>query len=97
MFVNVNAHPGSKPKPLGQLGELSRARVIPSEFKYNRGTEIFGETEPADYIYQGRGRCGSHPQAPLRRPPPDRRIPPGRRHFWLENGAAHRFTAEAIV
>ena len=52
MFVNVNAHPGSKPKALGQLGELSRARVIPSEFKYNKGTEIFGEAEPADYIYQ---------------------------------------------
>ena len=28
MFVNVNAHPGSKPKALGELGELSRARVI---------------------------------------------------------------------
>jgi len=52
MFVSVSAHPGSKPKPLGQLGELSRARVIPSEFKYNKGTEIFGEAEPADYIYQ---------------------------------------------
>ncbi len=75
MFVNVSAHPGSKPKPLGQLGELSRARVIPSEFKYNRGTEIFGETEPADYIYQ-------HLAGDI---------------FGLENGAAHRFTAEAIV
>ena len=27
MFVNVNAHPGSRPKVLGQLGELSRARA----------------------------------------------------------------------
>ena len=35
-----------------ELGELSRARVILSEFKYNKGTEIFGEAEPADYIYQ---------------------------------------------
>ena len=52
MFVNVNAYPGSRPKALGQLGELSRARVILSEFKYNKGTEIFGEAEPADYIYQ---------------------------------------------
>ena len=52
MFVNVNAHPGSRPKALGELGELSRARVILSEFKYNRGTEIYGEAEPADYIYQ---------------------------------------------
>ena len=35
-----------------ELGELSRARVIPSEFKYNKGTEIYGEAEPADYVYQ---------------------------------------------
>src|SRR5436190_10928440 len=34
MFVNVNAHPGSRPKALGQLGELSRERVILNEFKY---------------------------------------------------------------
>src|SRR5882672_7477714 len=97
MFVNVNAHPGSKPKPLGQLGELSRARVIPSEFKYNRGTEIFGETEPADYIYQvADGAVRTH-----------KLLSDGRRQigafhlagdiFGLENGAAHRFTAEAIV
>jgi CRP/FNR family nitrogen fixation transcriptional regulator len=71
MFVNVNAHPGSRPKTPGQLGKLSRARIILSEFKYNKGTEIFGETEPADYIYQ---------------------VADG-----LENGATHRFTAEAIV
>ena len=97
MFVSVNAHPGSKPKPLGQLGELSRARVIPSEFKYNRGTEIFGETEPADYIYQvADGAVRTH-----------KLLSDGRRQigafhlagdiFGLENGAAHRFTAEAIV
>ena len=80
-----------------QLGELSRARVIPSEFKYNRGTEIFGETEPADYIYQvADGAVRTH-----------KLLSDGRRQigafhlagdiFGLENGAAHRFTAEAIV
>ena len=52
MFVNVNAHPGSKPKALGELGQLSRARVILSEFRYDRGTEIYGQAEPAEYIYQ---------------------------------------------
>ena len=52
MFVNINAHPGSKPKALGELGQLSRARIIQSEFKYDRGTEIYGQAEPADYIYQ---------------------------------------------
>ena len=97
MFVNVNAHPGSKPKALGQLGELSRARVFASEFKYKRGTEIFGETESADYVYQVvDGAVRSH-----------KLLSDGRRQigafhlagdiFGLENGAAHRFTAEAIV
>src|SRR3954467_15266978 len=52
MFVNVNAHPGSTPKVLGQLGQLSRARVILSKFRYDRGTEIYGQAEPAEYIYQ---------------------------------------------
>jgi CRP/FNR family nitrogen fixation transcriptional regulator len=97
MFVNVNAHPGSRPKALGQLGELSRARVILSEFKYNKGTEIFGEAEPADYIYQvADGAVRTH-----------KLLCDGRRQigafhltgdiFGLENGATHRFTAEAIV
>src|SRR6266550_4803251 len=97
MFVNVNAHPGSRPTALGELGELSRARVILSEFKYNKGTEIFGEAEPADYIYQVvDGAVRSH-----------KLLSDGRRQigafhligdiFGLENGVLHRFTAEAIV
>jgi CRP/FNR family nitrogen fixation transcriptional regulator len=97
MFVNVNAHPGSKPKALGQLGELSRARVFASEFKYKRGTEIFGEAEPADYIYQVvDGAVRTH-----------KLLSDGRRQigafhlagdiFGLENSGAHQFTAEAIV
>src|SRR5215212_6227241 len=52
MFLNINAHPGSKPKSFGELGQLSRARVILSEFKYDKGTEIYGEAEPSEYIYQ---------------------------------------------
>jgi CRP/FNR family transcriptional regulator, nitrogen fixation regulation protein len=97
MFVNVNAHPGSRPRVLGELGELSRARAILSEFKYDKGTEIYGETEPADYIYQVvDGAVRSY-----------KLLSDGRRQigafhlvgdiFGLENGAVHRFTAEAIV
>src|SRR5215204_4627169 len=97
MFVNVNAHPGSRPRALGQLGELSRARVILSEFKYNKGTEIFGEAEPADYIYQVTdGAVRTH-----------KLLSDGRRQigafhlpgdiFGLENGDFHHFTAEAII
>jgi len=97
MFVNVNAHPGSRPKILGQLGALSRARVVLSEFKYGRGTEIFGEDERAEYIYQVvDGAVRSY-----------KLLADGRRQigafhlvgdiFGLENGTTHRFTAEAIV
>ena len=97
MFVNVNAHPGSRPRVLGELGELSRARAILSEFKYDKGTEIYGETEPADYIYQvADGAVRSY-----------KLLSDGRRQigafhlvgdiFGLENGTVHRFTAEAIV
>jgi CRP/FNR family transcriptional regulator, nitrogen fixation regulation protein len=97
MFVNVNAHPGSRQRALGELGELSRARVILNEFKYNRGTEIYGEAEPADYIYQIiDGSVRSY-----------KLLPDGRRQigafhlagdiFGLENGPVHRFTTEAIV
>ena len=97
MFVNVNAHPGSRPKVLGQLGELSRARTMLSEFKYARGAEIYGESEPADYIYQVvDGAVRSY-----------KLLSDGRRQigafhlagdiFGLENSTLHRFTAEAIV
>ena len=97
MFVSVNAHPGSKPKALGELGLLSRARIVLSEFKYDRGTEIYGQSEPAEYIYQViEGAVRSH-----------KLLADGRRQigafhlsgdiFGLENGAEHRFTTEAIV
>ena len=86
-----------RPRLLGQLGDLSHARVSSSEFKYGGGTEIFGEAEPADYIYQViEGAVRSH-----------KLLSDGRRQigafhlpgdiFGLENGDLHRFTAEAIV
>jgi hypothetical protein len=52
MLVNINAASSGKQNALGELGELSRARVNLSEFRYNRSAEIYGEAEPADYIYQ---------------------------------------------
>lgn len=97
MFVNVNAHPGSRSRILGELAELSRAKAILSEFKYKKGTEVYGEAEPAEYIYQVvDGAIRSH-----------KLLSDGRRQigafhlagdiFGLENGAVHRFTTEAIV
>ncbi|MBV8697490.1 MAG: helix-turn-helix domain-containing protein [Bradyrhizobium sp.] len=97
MFVNVNANPANRQKFTGELGGLTRAEVILSEFKYNRGAEIFGEAEPAEYVYQViDGAVRSY-----------KLLSDGRRQigafhlvgdiFGLENGPVHRFTAEAII
>jgi len=97
MFVNLNANPASRPRFLGELGALSQTDVSLSEFKYNRGSEIFGEAEPAEYIYQViDGSVRSY-----------KLLTDGRRQinafhlvgdiFGLENGETHRFTAEAII
>ena len=97
MFVNLNGNPANRPRFLGELGALSQTNVNLSEFKYSRGAEIFGEAEPAEYIYQViDGSVRSY-----------KLLSDGRRQinafhllgdiFGLEAGATHRFTAEAIV
>ena len=97
MFKNLNTDPSKRPRLLGELGDLSHTRVNSVEYKYSRGTEIYGEAEPADYIYQViEGAVRSH-----------KLLSDGRRQigsfhligdiFGLENGCFHRFTTEAIV
>jgi CRP/FNR family nitrogen fixation transcriptional regulator len=94
MLTNISTDPGKK---LRLLGELSHSGVSSAEYKYRRGTEIFGAEEPAEYIYQViEGAVRSY-----------KLLPDGRRQiggfhlpgdiFGLENGDLHRFTAEAIV
>jgi CRP/FNR family transcriptional regulator, nitrogen fixation regulation protein len=75
----------------------SPIRVNLNEFSYKKGSEIFGEKEPADYVYQvTTGAVRSY-----------KLLSDGRRQigafhlagdiFGLEIGTDHRFTAEAIV
>lgn len=81
---------------LGIAGD-SNQKVSLNEFTYKKGSEIYGEKEPADYVYQV--KAGSVRSYKL--------LPDGRRQigafhlvgdiFGLENGSEHRFTAEAIV
>ena len=52
MFTYRNSDPSKSPRLLGGLGDLSHRRVCSAERKYSKGIEIFGEAEPADYIYQ---------------------------------------------
>src|SRR5712675_1889100 len=74
-----------------------QARVAASLFNYRKGVEIYGEKEPADYIYQvTSGAVRTY-----------KLLTDGRRQigafhlvgdiFGLENSDVHRFTAEAIV
>src|ERR1700755_2410932 len=97
MFVNVNANLANRARFIGEFDSLPDTQVAFSEFKYSRGAEVFGEAEPADYIYQVvSGAVRSY-----------KLLSDGRRQigafhlvgdiFGLENGKAHRFTAEAIV
>jgi CRP/FNR family transcriptional regulator, nitrogen fixation regulation protein len=96
MLVRVNATTSSKSVPTkltGLVGEKS----LWHEFKYQRGSEVFGEAEPAEYVYQL--RAGAVRTYKL--------LSDGRRQigtfhlpgdiFGLENGDVHRFTADAII
>jgi CRP/FNR family nitrogen fixation transcriptional regulator len=72
-------------------------RAFWSQFEYRRGNEIFGEAEPADYVYQI--KWGAVRTCKV--------LADGRRQigdfhltgdiFGIEIGDVHRFTAEAIV
>ena len=99
MFVRITADPAHRPTSLGELGigSDSNPRVSLNEFTYKKGAEIYGEREPADYVYQVKiGAVRSY-----------KLLSDGRRQigafhlagdiFGLENGSLHRFTAEAIV
>jgi CRP/FNR family nitrogen fixation transcriptional regulator len=99
MFVRLSIDPPSLPNILGEFGMeiASNLRLTLNEFTYKKGTEIYGEKEPADYVYQVRtGAARSY-----------KLLSDGRRQigafhlvgdiFGLENNSEHRFTAEAIV
>jgi CRP/FNR family nitrogen fixation transcriptional regulator len=52
MFKKFDTDPNKRSRFLGELGDLDHAKVSSGEYKYSSGIEIFGEAEPADYIYQ---------------------------------------------
>ena len=96
MLSRTGANPTSPSSILGRLN-TAQARISASEFNYRKGKEIFGEKEPAEYVYQvTAGAVRSY-----------KLLSDGRRQigafhlvgdvFGLENGSFHRFTAEAIV
>lgn len=99
MFVRTITDRASRRNTLNDLGLTSGSNPIVclNEFAYKRGTEIHGENEPADYVYQvKKGAVRSY-----------KLLSDGRRQigafhlvgdiFGLTNGENHRFTAEAVV
>ncbi|MBP0113432.1 MULTISPECIES: helix-turn-helix domain-containing protein [Bradyrhizobium] len=99
MFVRITTDSALRPNTLRDLGMTghSNALVNLSEFSYRKGSEIYGEKEPAEYVYQVKsGAVRSY-----------KLLSDGRRQigafhlvgdiFGLENGCEHRFTTEAIV
>src|SRR6187401_364688 len=99
MSVRITTDPSPRPNSLHELGMSSDSNPIVSlnEFTYKKGAEIYGEKEPAEYVYQVKtGAVRSY-----------KLLSDGRRQigafhlvgdiFGLENGAEHRFTADAIV
>lgn len=75
----------------------SHARLVATEFTYKKDEEVFGEAEPAEYVYQViRGAIRNY-----------KLLSDGRRQigafhlpgdvFGLEFGPSHRLAAEAII
>src|SRR3981081_4662336 len=83
---------------LDQFGAVTgHAGLIATEFTYNKDEEIYGEDEPAEYVYQViSGAVRSY-----------KLLSDGRRQigafhlpgdvFGLESGTAHRLAAGAII
>jgi len=99
MFARISASFAEFPGIFGEFDPQGGApiRINLNEFTYKKGAEIFGEKEPADYVYQvASGAVRSY-----------KLLSDGRRQigafhlvgdiFGLEIGTEHRFTAEAIV
>ena len=99
MLVRTKTAPLPRPNSLHDFGMRSDSNPIIclNEFRYKKGMEVYGEKEPADYVYQVKsGAVRSY-----------KLLSDGRRQigafhlvgdiFGLENGNEHRFTAEAIV
>ncbi|SRR6266487_3536134 len=99
LFARINTAPTFGFKPLGDFGLTSGTNptVFLNEYSYKKGTKIYGEKEPATYVYQVKiGAVRSY-----------KLLSDGRRligafHlvgdiFGSTGGENHRFTAEAVV
>jgi CRP/FNR family nitrogen fixation transcriptional regulator len=98
MLVQSTSSSSPRAHSFDELGMVaaSNPMVSLSEFSYRKGCEIYGEGEPAEYVYQVKlGTVRSY-----------KLLSDGRRQigafhvpgdiFGLENSGVHRFTTEAV-
>ena len=99
MLMHLSSASLPRSHTLREFGMVSASNptISLSEFTYTRGSEIYGEQAPIEYVYQVKsGAVRSY-----------KLLSGGRRHisafhvtgdfFGLENGDVHRFSTEAIV
>jgi CRP/FNR family nitrogen fixation transcriptional regulator len=99
LFVRISPDPKRRLNSPGESGLAGGSSPIywMGEFTYKKGTEIYGEKEPASYVYQVKaGAVRSY-----------KLLSDGRRQigafhlkddiFGFTDGDTHRFTAEAVV
>jgi CRP/FNR family nitrogen fixation transcriptional regulator len=99
LFAHSNTSRTFGIKPLGDFGLMSGTNptVFLNEYSYKKGTEIYGEKEPAEYLYQVKiGAVRSYKMLS------DGRRLIGAFHlvgdiFGSTDGENHRFTSEAVV
>jgi CRP/FNR family transcriptional regulator, nitrogen fixation regulation protein len=96
--ATTNKTPAATGLTSDQFGAIAgHAGLVATEFSYRKDEEIYGEDEPAEYVYQViSGAVRSY-----------KLLSDGRRQigafhlpgdvFGLESGAAHRLAAEAII
>src|SRR4051812_39096534 len=95
--ISTKAAPPSFAAPDQFCALTGHAGLVATEFSYRKDEEIYGEDEPAEYVYQVvRGAVRTY-----------RLLSDGRRQigafllpgdvFGLESGTAHRLAAEAII
>src|SRR5665647_584425 len=83
---------------LDQFGAVTgHAGLVATEFSYKKDEEIYGEDEPAEYVYQViRGAVRTYKLLSDGRRQIGTFLLPGDA-FGLESGVSHRLAAEAII
>ena len=89
--LHSSAMPTAPSRPAAPSGDAhcagNRCELMGASMSFARNAEIYGENEPADYLYKVISGSGADLQGSQRRPPADRRVLPPGRHFRPRDAA----------